>query len=218
MTQIARDTYLLSGEDITDIKNNMNFILQRIADRLDQIEGLRGTASINSDLDLNGNSLLNVANLDLTGTETDEFLTNLYTFTAPSSLTLVAGTSTGTISDIQTLNDGNEYDLEEATGTPGQDLRLEFTGMSGVKGLVTKMYYSGGATHYVSIDLYNYSTLAFDTLLNVTDADNHNLRTVLIPDGTNYRNQDGDAVVRIYHPLAGVASHDSYIEYAALLN
>lgn len=38
--------------------------MQRIADRLDKIEGVRGTSTVESNLDLTGNSLVNVGNFD----------------------------------------------------------------------------------------------------------------------------------------------------------
>ena len=43
-----RDFYRLSGTTIEEIKNSMNFILDRMADRFDRMEGLRGTPIIYS--------------------------------------------------------------------------------------------------------------------------------------------------------------------------
>lgn len=141
-----------------------------------------------------------------------------YTFTAPTSLTKdSSGTGTGSITDIQTLNDGNEYNLAENVGAaPNLRLRLNFTGISTIKGLVVKAYYVG--THDVNLQLYNYSTTAYDLFTNMVDSNYHNYRTILIPDGSDYT--DGtNAVMRFEHPATpGQATHDLYVEYAALLS
>jgi len=42
------------------VKSDLNFALTRIADRLDKIEGVRGGSSIESDLDMNDNTINNV--------------------------------------------------------------------------------------------------------------------------------------------------------------
>ena len=140
-----------------------------------------------------------------------------YTFTAPTSLTKdSSGTGTGSITDIQTLNDGNEYNLAENTGgAPNLRLRLNFTGIATIRGLVVKAYYVG--THDVNLELYNYSTAGYDIFTNMVDSNYYNYRTILIPDGSNYT--DGtNAVMRFEHPATpGLGTHDLYVEYAALL-
>lgn len=41
-----KDNYQISGSSVTELVSNLNFLLQRLADRLDQIEGIRGTSQI----------------------------------------------------------------------------------------------------------------------------------------------------------------------------
>ncbi len=38
----TRDSYQLSANDFEQLKTELNFIFQRFADRLDQMEGIRG--------------------------------------------------------------------------------------------------------------------------------------------------------------------------------
>lgn len=57
----TRDNYQVSGRTIEDLARSLNFILQRLADRIDRIEGIRGTASIESNLDMNQNVITEVA-------------------------------------------------------------------------------------------------------------------------------------------------------------
>ena len=53
----TRDSYLLSARTVPELVRELNFTFQRIADRLDKIEGIRGSASIENDLSLQGGPL-----------------------------------------------------------------------------------------------------------------------------------------------------------------
>ena len=60
----SREGYRISGNTLEELKLNINFFLQSIANRLDKIEGIRGTSTVESNLDLSGNNLVNVGNFD----------------------------------------------------------------------------------------------------------------------------------------------------------
>lgn len=55
----SREPYLVIGSTTDEIRNSLNFVLQRIGDRLDKLEGIRGGASIESDLDMNDKKVVN---------------------------------------------------------------------------------------------------------------------------------------------------------------
>jgi len=57
----SRDSYIITGNTLDEMKRNMQFLLQRMADRMDKMEGIRGTSSIESDLDMNLNRVVEVA-------------------------------------------------------------------------------------------------------------------------------------------------------------
>jgi hypothetical protein len=57
----TRDSYIVTGSTPDEMKRSMNFLLQRLADRMDRIEGIRGTASIESTLDMNANRITELA-------------------------------------------------------------------------------------------------------------------------------------------------------------
>lgn len=57
----TRDNYQIAGQTLDEVTRTLNFILQRMADRMDKIEGIRGTSSIESDLDMNQNRVTDVA-------------------------------------------------------------------------------------------------------------------------------------------------------------
>ncbi len=60
MTQISR-VYVVSGNDIDGVRRGVNAALAQISDRLDEIEGYRGTPTFQRDISLRGNRITNVA-------------------------------------------------------------------------------------------------------------------------------------------------------------
>lgn len=59
----SRSSYFIADLNLTDL----NFVLSQIADRLDELEGRRGTPSFNSDVDMNGNKVTDAAAATDTG-------------------------------------------------------------------------------------------------------------------------------------------------------
>lgn len=57
---VSQRTYIVTGESLPEVKESFNFHLQDLADRLDKIEGWRGGSSIESDLDMNDQTINNV--------------------------------------------------------------------------------------------------------------------------------------------------------------
>jgi len=77
-----KQVYLIIGGDLEAVKQQANFIFQQLADRLDAIEGIRGTATLT--VDLNGGNITGMT------------ITNSTINTSTISGTLV-GTLTGTV-------------------------------------------------------------------------------------------------------------------------
>ena len=48
----TKDTYVLTGDTVADLKRELNSILSRIADRMDKQEGIRGTAEVEGEMSL----------------------------------------------------------------------------------------------------------------------------------------------------------------------
>jgi len=57
----TKDNYQITGRTVEELVRNLNFLLQRLADRMDKLEGIRGTSSIESDLDMNSNRIKELA-------------------------------------------------------------------------------------------------------------------------------------------------------------
>jgi hypothetical protein len=100
--------YIVEGYTIEDIKRSLNFSMQRIQDRLDKIEGIRGTASIESDLDMNGNDIINVGECGSSSTSS--------TSTTRSSKYWSFGSPSGASG---TFYFGGFYDWNGSAFTPG---------------------------------------------------------------------------------------------------
>jgi hypothetical protein len=133
----------------------------------------------------------------------------------PDSLSLGAGTSSDALADLTTMLDGNVYELAEAAGTPGQQLTLTFVNVREIYGLLIRAYYSGSSLHYCEIQLYNYTTTAWDAFLTIESGNGFNVRYIRVPDDADYVSNN-QARLRWDHPVGGNASHDAYIDYVGL--
>lgn len=140
-------------------------------------------------------------------------------FIVPASINLVTGgTPVGSVTDVQTLNDGNVYQVPEVTGVPGFDIEFNFTGVREISGFVSMIRYVGSATHVVTLRLQNYVDVQEDSFLTIPSSGTvYSYRTVLIPDDTKYIDSSGNAQMILYHDSNGNASHDVYIDYIALI-
>lgn len=61
MSSRSRDNYRVTGNTVAELVTSLNFLLQRMADRMDRMEGIRGNASIESDLQMNSHVVTEVA-------------------------------------------------------------------------------------------------------------------------------------------------------------
>jgi len=130
----------------------------------------------------------------------------------PTSITVTVGTSAEGVADLQTAYDGNVYNLSEAQpATPGMNLEVEFTNILRINEVAVRGYYKGTAAHYVEIQLYNYATTAWDSLTHMVDEDVFSGHLKAPPNSDDYVSS-GNAIVRFYHPSAGISSHDLYLD------
>jgi hypothetical protein len=138
----------------------------------------------------------------------------------PSSITINASDgTTGSVSDVQTMFDGNVYQIEELAATPGYDVEFIFSNVDKYPTMaVTRWLYSGSATHDVTWDIWNYNTTAWDTLRAFQDSRNYEASmTMYIPQANKSDYVSGGAAkVRVYHRSAGNASHNIQIDYVGL--
>ncbi len=141
-----------------------------------------------------------------------------------ASVTLSAGTSANTVTDLQTANDGNTYAITEAAATPGITLIVDFNSVNAINWVEILATYDGAATHALEIELYNWTGTSWDHF-GCSQNSESNSGTIFcnasffVPDDTNYIGTGGNAGkvrIRFNHPMAGNAAHDFYIDIAAL--
>lgn len=97
MTEI-RETLRLNSTDLEEI----NRVMGRLTDRLDALEGLRGTPAFHADVDIKDNTLFNVGGVNSdSGAETT--YTNKVVFTLPPTLPVLTTTPTG--DDLPNIGD-----------------------------------------------------------------------------------------------------------------
>jgi len=139
--------------------------------------------------------------------------------TVPDSIELLFGNSSGTVADLQILNDDNVFDLAETTTTPGQELIITFINVIRFSGIAVKAYYTiaGGAAHSVQLQLFNEQTRQWDTQLTFEAGSGMNYRLTDISNFSDYITVAGKTRMRFYHAEQGNATHDTFIEYAALV-
>lgn len=145
-----------------------------------------------------------------------------------NSLTLVAGSSESSLSDLQTAHDGNFYHVDEVAATPGQNLIIDFVDVTAFNWVDTLCCYTGGSTHAVAIQVYNWAQTRWDTfggqqndVCDITTSNGYILtnHSFFIPDDTEYigtGDDEGDVRVRFYHTMTGNGSHDMDIDVVAL--
>lgn len=60
----SREHYQLSATDVIALRTELNFILARIADRFDRIEGIRGTSTIENTLQIGSENVVHGFNTE----------------------------------------------------------------------------------------------------------------------------------------------------------
>ena len=137
----------------------------------------------------------------------------------PSAIDMKAGSETGTVTNVQTLFDGNTLDIAEVAATPGFNVEFDFTNIVLIpQKIQLRLRYSGLSTHGVGVDLYNYDGSTWDRFTHFTDheTDDYAWIEVTVPDMSNYRDSSSNMTLRLYHYSAGNDAHDLYIDYVSL--
>jgi hypothetical protein len=134
----------------------------------------------------------------------------------PSALALVAGThNSGSLDSILTFNDGNVYNIQELSATPGFDIRVSFADITEFNKIQLNLAYSNTSQHFVTVDLYNFITSAWDTIGYFRGLNGMTQFNLGIIDDAPYLNA-GVVELRIYHVSAGVTAHSIQLDFASI--
>lgn len=132
------------------------------------------------------------------------------------SVEVIAGTTSSSVSDLQTQYDGNIYHIDEVATTPGIDLRINFINIIRFSKITFSAYYDGRAAHYVEMQLYNYVTGEWETYTTIEISLGLNIQSFETADFEEHI-KEGKVIMRFCHPMQGIAPDDFYIDYVALL-
>lgn len=124
--------------------------------------------------------------------------------------------TSGSLSDMQTLMDGNEINYTEVAAAPGGNFEFQWDNLRGFQGLVLRAYYESTATHYWLVQVYDYANTAWRTVLDIRPAYDHEYHYMEFPSSDGLI-EDGTALVRIRHPSTGIITHDLFIDYLAIV-
>lgn len=184
------------------------------------IDSTNGEVGINGALDMKTHQINNV--VDPTSAQDSATKQYVDDATTPieysaNSISTVTGTPTGSVSDVQTKNDSNTYDVDEVAGVPGFDTRITYTGVDHFNSIKTHVQYNGSLSHVVNLQLWNVDTTTWDTIAVVPVSVALQDLIVQDIDHTDYIDS-GTVILRFYHATTGNAAHDLIIDYAAVWN
>ena len=146
-----------------------------------------------------------------------------------NSVTLSNGTSSSSVSDLQTAHDGNFYHIDEAATTPGLRLQVTFTSVTAFNWVNITAVYAGSTTHSIGVQLRNFDNDEWDTfhacqtgIGDVSTSDGYIVGdySFFVPNDSPYIGfcgaEEDEVWVRFNHTMAGNASHDLDIDVVAL--
>lgn len=131
-----------------------------------------------------------------------------------TSLETKAGTPSGTLSDIQTLEDGNNYSITETNSVPGIDFRANFTNVDEFNQVYLRTTTNKNQEDTIAIQLWNYETSSWNTQQSFTYLDDYQLFKLSVFDG-KYINS-GEVQMRLYQSVKGKTTEEVYIDWISL--
>lgn len=142
---------------------------------------------------------------------------SMETYYKPIAIYNITGNVLGNVDNVSNFDDDKILVINEIVGTPGFDIRFNFTNVTNFNYVHVRYYYVGSINHYYQLQLWNYRTW---TNLESEQGDNADLyldKTYHIPqfNDTKYIN-NGNVILRMVHPVMGVGTHNVYVDYVSL--
>ena len=194
---------------------------------------ITGNLNITGNLIVNGSNtfLGNIANVHIVGGNTGQVLStdsfgNLSFIDLPTTNTIsyVAQTISltngvyvsGSVTDVQTLNDGNFYSITDGSNTgPAWIITCTFTGVTSFNRIVSNVDYTLASGHTVYFQLYNYTTTVWDNIGSYSGSSGYSQYALEVLGYTSYIS-GGTVQARLYHSNTGNVAHATKLDYFAL--
>jgi hypothetical protein len=183
----------------------------------DQITDLSHTVDSNASNCANGNYLDGTNNCIPFNTTVNQ-LTASVIYNVTSNATLSGTEDAGNISSFLVPNDGNSWNVSEASGSaPVLRISLNFTSVIDFNTVLLYEKYIGGGGHEIYVELWNYNTNAFDKMAEITDMVDFDFLNIPVYASTSYIS-GGLVQLRFDHQQNGNTGHDFFIDYAVLID
>lgn len=142
-------------------------------------------------------------------------LVSAITFNASSVNTVVGTVNYGTVASIQVLDDNLNYSVQEVSGIPGMDIRVNFTGVSTFDNILMNEFFSDNI-HTIDVQVWDYATNSWQSGYFTFGAQSGYVTTKIAVLDSQEHIQNGIVSLRFYHSASGVVSHFLNIDYVAL--
>lgn len=134
---------------------------------------------------------------------------------APATMTIITGAwSAGNVASLAAI-DNNIARINEVIGTPGYNIEIGWSGVTTFNKFQLHEQYSGGVTHDVQIDLYNWQTASWQILETINSQTAMMAKSYDVINAANYINA-GQVKARLYHASPGNASHYLLLDYVSI--
>jgi hypothetical protein len=136
-----------------------------------------------------------------------------------NAISTVGGTPSGSVSDIQTIDDGNEYIVTETTGAPNPNFTttVTFTGITtGHEANKIQAHYSYDGNHTINLDIEKapFDGSAWDNVTSITNTGGVLAwLSIDIPGSITDYNNSGTTKIRWLHDAVGNVNHDFVVDY-----
>jgi hypothetical protein len=133
------------------------------------------------------------------------------------SLTIIDANGTlvtGAHTDLHAMG-GTLVDISEATGAPGIEVELAWSGITSFSVWHVDGWYQGGASHHVHVQLYNNDTTNWDSVAQMDTLTSQFVYSGSLADPAPYISA-GAVKMRFYHDDAGNISHDLYLDHVRI--
>lgn len=138
----------------------------------------------------------------------------------PDNINVLAGTETGTVTDVQNWQDGNFLAIQEEAATPALDVEFNFVNVESIRRIGIALFYQGSATHWLEVRLWNYTEEVLKVLFTIQSGLGFNYRYSDLPgvSDNDYIDENGNAKICVCHPSSGNVSHDAFFDYVGLIS
>ena len=137
------------------------------------------------------------------------------TYYNATSIDIIKGTdNTNDLTALQTY-DGITYNISEAVGAPGMDVRINFTNIADFNQLTIRMRTTSGGKHRYKIQIYDYAETIWEDYTNFVEVDIFKVMDLGVYDAIDHIS-NGLVQVRIYLEDTGVPAHEVFLDWVVL--